>query len=688
MFKKYSLVQKLVFGFAICIVLASLLGFTGWRGVNSVKNQMKDYADWGEVDMIMNEDVTQNFLILNNTFSDYKRSQTKQDLNALKGALNRIEKGVTTWASLDRVKKNNNLYSTAEEIKELVARFKNQIDVYTTNIDIRMSIEKDWQGLIEQWLVMLEETMEEVIDPAKEKAEKRKNIVQMVQWGEIDMVMNEAVIANVLKLQTECHDYAAKPSQDTWKTFQSALTSAEQGLAEWKTVLGGEKDMLRAAEQAHDYLTRYQKRSQEYLSAVTKMEDIGNDLTKRSNELYEHLETAMETVIDPAKDKAIKDADSVQKTSASVVLWLWFICVVCGIFLAIFITRSISLPIHNVIATLSNGAKQVSTASQQLSSSSQQMSEGASEQASSLEEVSSSLEEMSSMTKQNADNSKQASTMASETSTKAEQGKDAMNRMGQAIDRIKKSSDETAKIIKTIDEIAMQTNLLALNAAVEAARAGEAGRGFAVVAEEVRNLAQRSAQAAKNTAELIEGAQKNSDSGVSASEEVGKILIQIIGSVQKVTQLIAEVSAASNEQAQGIDQVSNAVAQMDKLTQSNAASAEESASASEELSGQAQNLDTMVVELLIIVGGNATANRNQTSPHGHFGTLNETLERADKKRPENGDQGNISKPNQDISQPGERRKSQNQKALANASNQEINPECLLPLDDDQDLKEF
>jgi len=169
-----------------------------------------------------------------------------------------------------------------------------------------------------------------------------------------------------------------------------------------------------------------------------------------------------------------------------------------------------------------------------------------------------------------------------------------MERMGASIERIKESSDRTAKIVRTIDEIAMQTNLLALNAAVEAARAGEAGRGFAVVAEEVRSLASRSAQAARTTADLIGEAVRNSEDGVAISREATASFARIAEGARKVNELIAEIATASQEQALGIRQVGDAVGQMDKVTQQNAANAEESASAAEELSSQATELRTMV----------------------------------------------------------------------------------------------
>ncbi len=259
------------------------------------------------------------------------------------------------------------------------------------------------------------------------------------------------------------------------------------------------------------------------------------------------------------------------------------------------------------VRSLTSVANQVTSAANQVAQSSKSMADGASEQAASLEETSASLEEMTSMTKQNADSTAQANTMSADANQAAEKGREAMTRMLDGIGKIKTSSDETAKIVKNIDEIAFQTNLLALNAAVEAARAGDAGKGFAVVAEEVRNLAQRSAQAAKDTANLIEESQQNADNGVAMSQEVEGILELIAKGIEKVSQLVGEVSVASKEQARGIDHINTAVVRVDQVTQSNASDSEEAAAASEELSAQANELNEMASVLSKIVGSSANA---------------------------------------------------------------------------------
>jgi methyl-accepting chemotaxis protein len=256
---------------------------------------------------------------------------------------------------------------------------------------------------------------------------------------------------------------------------------------------------------------------------------------------------------------------------------------------------------------VSSNLRQVSTrmagSAAHVADSSQQMASGASEQAASLEEIAASLQELSSMTSGNADNARQTDSAAVQAFDAAHKGVGAMGRLTDAIGNIKHSSDETARILKTIDEIAFQTNLLALNAAVEAARAGDAGKGFAVVAEEVRNLAQRSAEAAKNTAGLIDEAQINADSGVTLVTEAADFLKDIETNVGSVKELIAQVATASDEQAIGINEITTAVDQLDNVTQANAANSEESAASSEELSSQASDVLNLSQTLLIHVKG-------------------------------------------------------------------------------------
>ena len=241
-----------------------------------------------------------------------------------------------------------------------------------------------------------------------------------------------------------------------------------------------------------------------------------------------------------------------------------------------------------------SAADQVGSASAQVASSSQALAEGSAEQAASLEETTSSLEEMSSMTKQNADNANQADNLMQEANQIVERAEGSMGDVIKSMEDISQASEETQKIIKTIDEIAFQTNLLALNAAVEAARAGEAGAGFAVVADEVRNLAMRAAEAAKNTADLIEGTVKRVNAGSDLVTKTNEAFDEVAKSAAKVGELVGEIAAASNEQAKGIEQVNQGMAEMDKVTQQNAANAEESSSASEEMTAQAQELASML----------------------------------------------------------------------------------------------
>jgi methyl-accepting chemotaxis protein len=306
------------------------------------------------------------------------------------------------------------------------------------------------------------------------------------------------------------------------------------------------------------------------------------------------------------KDSETEVRGSIQRAQATMVLVT--LAVVCfgGLF-AWLISSRLARGIRVIALQLEDAGRQVSEAAMQVSTNSQTLAQGASSQAASIEETSAALQQLSSKADANTRSVVQATTLARQTHTAAENGARALSELNNAIQEINASGDDISKIIKTIDEIAFQTNILALNAAVEAARAGEAGMGFAVVADEVRSLAQRSAQAAKETAVKIEGSLSRSAKGVQLSQRVTDAFDAILANAKGVDDLDESIATSSREETHGLSQVNDSVMQIDQVTQSNAASAEESAAAAEQLNAQAMVLKDSVGDLLRMVDGKGLA---------------------------------------------------------------------------------
>ena len=356
----------------------------------------------------------------------------------------------------------------------------------------------------------------------------------------------------------------------------------------------------------------YADRRREFTQQVGKAttEELWTSLSDKVDPAYADYYKAIRTLVDANKvggDTAGAEIMAAAVSARTGIVTGLVIALVTGLGTAIAIVRTTNRRLRDLASLLDTSSLHVASASTEVASAGQTLAEGATEQAASLEETSASLEELSSMTKRNAESAESAKELANQTRTAADTGATDMAEMSRAMDAIKASSDNIANIIKTIDEIAFQTNILALNAAVEAARAGEAGMGFAVVAEEVRNLAQRSAKAARETAEKIEDSIGKSQHGVAISAKVAAALTQILEKARHVDDLVAQIASASKEQSRGIEQITTAVSQMDQVTQRSAATAEESASAAEELSAQADSLKESVRELLAFVGGAGTS---------------------------------------------------------------------------------
>lgn len=395
---------------------------------------------------------------------------------------------------------------------------------------------------------------------------------------------NRRINEDILSLRKQNNELFEKYSSSKLQKFEEEkVTEYKNALQNWRAVQKVTIGLALQNKKAEAF-----KYFKAHHDAADNVEKIMNEISEFNKKYADNVDTESEKAAGVGKIILI-----------GTILASFLLLAILGLTISNLITK----PIERAVEELEGGADQVSSASNQLSSASEQLASGTSEQAAAIQETSSAIEETDSMIRQNTDNTQQAAVMAKNAKDYASKSSVEMDKMLISMGDLKKSSDEISKIIKVIDEIAFQTNILALNAAVEAARAGDAGKGFAVVAEEVRNLAQKSAQATKDTAKIIENNLALSNENVEMTQNVSENIKQIDTEAQKVSELLSEIAVASQEQTQGMGQINKAIQQMEQVLQANASSAEESASASRELSSQADSVKDIVNTLLVMVEG-------------------------------------------------------------------------------------
>lgn len=556
MFRQMKLGVRIGLGFAVVGLVAAGMGAAIWAQLGGIVSETSDAAQATKVtdQMWLTQSKQYEYTIVRSLDASDRAEQAKEWTEAYAELGSQLD----ALGALD----------LSDQERALVQESRKEYENYGAAFKAQEQARQDKSAAFSIWRDIGFSTTD-AISKAKSQVKDAKLIAAIDEFFEAFLLMR---VRAVYYIATE------KPIQYEEYLKQAEVVDGE--IADLQAAGAGSAQIQALTKELERLMGVYREGGVKYKAAVEADTAARASGLESANALLAEIRQVNESMVGSAQATAAQ--------MRSTVLIILVVTLALVVLLSWVITVSITRPVRKVISGMAAGSNEVSSAADQVARSSQEMAEGANEQAASLEEVSSTLEEMSSITQQNADNARQANSMAASSAEAAEKTTVAMQ-------DIKASSGQTALIVKTIDEIAFQTNLLAVNAAIEAARAGEAGKGFAVVAEEVRNLAKRSAEAAKTTTALLGESQDNADKGVSAISELVELS-------QKVSLLAAEVASASNEQAKGIEQVNIAVSQMNRVTQSNAANAEESAAAGEELSAQASRLDDMVLQLQLIVG--------------------------------------------------------------------------------------
>jgi methyl-accepting chemotaxis protein len=592
---------KLFLGFSL--VAAICLALVGWalyvmRGVGQEARVLSNqYMPQTQMANRMERSLLKAMVDMQGyqlSFDKAYLASSRKNLEEMKGQLDEAKKLVTRYPQLETLKNNTaKSLKSLTEYEELVRETEKAVgDIHK----IRATLEASAQD----FLKICSEFAEDQLDKLNKdfQAGASQNILKdlLDAFSGINDVIS---LDYVIQLDTARSQLLRDPkilseAMSKFTEMENQLSSIQKKTTDTTNI--GQLDDIRMT--AADYKSQMGK----MLATFQKLSELEKQRQIAENSVLQAAKVSATTGI----DEAGKRAGQVEQILARSIFLLFVgICIgaILSLGLSVFVTRSITRPLAGYIDNLKESAVEVTQASDKLSAESQTIAEGATQQAAALEETSSSLEEMASMSRQNADNASQANVLSGEAAKTLHNAGSTIENLINAMQGVSKASEDTAKILKSIDEIAFQTNLLALNAAVEAACAGEAGAGFAVVAGEVRNLAQRAAQSAKDTAVLIEDTLVKVKLGSNLVLETSENFSALSTSTEKVINLVAEISGASEEQAQGAQQINKAITEVDKVVQQNAANAQEGAGASQLLKVQANQLSAVVLGLLSMVNG-------------------------------------------------------------------------------------